>query len=140
MKKTIIAFISLSILILGGITVKNTLTLKNTSNTALMLQTVTPPIFKEKLEGRVLIDVRTQDEFQDGHIEGAKNIDFRNPSFETEIAKLDKNTPYAIYCRSGNRSGQALNVLKELGFSDVIDLQGGIISWETNGNALCTNC
>lgn len=75
-----------------------------------------------------VIDIRTAEEFESGHIEQAINIDFYASDFRDQISNLDKNKSYAIYCRSGNRSGQALTMMKTLGFTDVIDLDGGIIS------------
>lgn len=112
------------------------------NNLALMIETVDSSTFKNRSteEERVLIDVRTPGEFSEGHIAGSINIDFNAPSFVDEIEKLDKNDSYSIYCRSGNRSGQALELMDSLGFVDVLDLQGGVISWERNGNTLCTNC
>lgn len=66
-----------------------------------------------------ILDVRTPDEFSFSHIEGATNIDFLNSSFQTEIQKLDKTKIYKVYCRSGNRSGQAETLMKALGFKNV---------------------
>lgn len=66
-----------------------------------------------------ILDVRTPEEFEESHVIGATNIDFLNPSFTASIQKLDKNKIYKLYCRSGNRSGQAEILMKTLGFSDV---------------------
>lgn len=76
--------------------------------------------------GAVLVDVRTPAEFAAGHINGAINIDFENSNFEQEIQKLDTSKTYFIYCRSGNRSGQAMGVMKRNNLQSVYDLQGGI--------------
>ena len=83
--------------------------------------------------GTVILDVRTPAEYADGHIRGALNIDFRDPMFSNELAKLDKSKTYAVYCRSGNRSGQALQMMKTLGFINASDLSGGIIAWLASG-------
>lgn len=83
--------------------------------------------------GVVLVDVRTPAEFAAGHIAGAKNIDFEASTFEAEFGKLPKDVTYAIYCRSGNRSGQALTKLSAAGFSKVSDLSGGIVAWTGAG-------
>ncbi len=91
--------------------------------------------FKSALEQNpdaVLLDVRTAPEFEEGHIKGAKNIDFYNPLFKMNLDKLDKNKTYFIYCRSGNRSGQAMQIMKELGFKKVYNLQNGIKEWKAN--------
>lgn len=80
-----------------------------------------------------IIDVRTPAEFSDGHIENAINIDFNSNGFENEISKLDRNKEYLIYCRSGNRSSGALEVMKELGFMNIYHLYEGIIGWTDSG-------
>lgn len=69
-----------------------------------------------------IVDVRTPEEFTASHVEGSTNIDFLNSNFQTEIQKLDKNKIYKVYCRSGNRSGQAERIMKSLGFKDVENL------------------
>lgn len=79
-------------------------------------------------EGAVLLDVRTPAEFASGHLTGARNIDFYNPAFVSELRKLDKNASYFVYCRSGSRSGQTLTLMKKEGFAKVTDLTGGIAS------------
>lgn len=67
----------------------------------------------------VIIDVRTDAEYQDGHVQNSVNIDILNPDFKNKIEKLDKNKTYKVYCRSGNRSSQAEKMMKSLGFKDV---------------------
>jgi len=77
----------------------------------------------------VLIDVRTPEEFAEGHIEEAINIDFRSENFRDEINKLDKDKTYLIYCRSGRRSADALDMMKELNFTRIYHMNGGILEW-----------
>jgi rhodanese-related sulfurtransferase len=77
-----------------------------------------------------LIDVRTPGEFSGGNIEGAKNIDFMNDSFEQEIQGLNKAIPTLIYCQSGGRSGKALKVFGKNGFQLVLELEGGYSNWK----------
>lgn len=87
--------------------------------------------FKEKFkttQGAVLVDVRTAGECRGGTIQGAKNIDFMSPAFKDEFLKMDKNKEYFLFCRSGNRSGQACNILSKEGFK-VYNLDGGIGAW-----------
>ena len=81
----------------------------------------------------IIIDVRTHQEFADGHIENAINTDFHSETFKNEIDKLDRNKKYLIYCRSGNRSRGALNIMVELGFREVYHLSVGIIGWVDAG-------
>ncbi|MEI8082302.1 MAG: rhodanese-like domain-containing protein [Actinomycetes bacterium] len=83
--------------------------------------------------GVVLLDVRTPAEFAAGHLPGARNVDFENPNFPSQLAALDKNATYALYCRSGNRSGQALVQMESAGFTQIYDLTYGIAAWETRG-------
>ena len=89
--------------------------------------------------GVVTLDVRTPGEFAEGHIEGARLIDFQSGNFENEIATLDKNATYAVYCRSGNRSGQAVKVMQDAGFTNVFNLNGGVIDWANAGLPLVRN-
>jgi rhodanese-related sulfurtransferase len=84
-------------------------------------------------QGIVTLDVRTPGEFNEGHIEGAQLIDFQSGNFENEIAALDKTKTYAVYCRSGNRSGQAVKVMREAGFNNLYNLNGGVIDWANAG-------
>jgi|APSaa5957512622_1039677.scaffolds.fasta_scaffold375853_1 phage shock protein E len=69
----------------------------------------------------IVIDVRTKEEFESGHVEGAINIDFYREDLKEVLAKLDKSKKYGVYCRSGARSSRVVELMKELGF-DVEDL------------------
>jgi rhodanese-related sulfurtransferase len=89
--------------------------------------------------GVITLDVRTPIEFAEGHIEGARLIDFQSGNFENEIAALDKNVTYAVYCRSGNRSGQAVKVMQDAGFTNVFNMNGGVIDWANAGLPLVNN-
>jgi rhodanese-related sulfurtransferase len=81
----------------------------------------------------VIIDVRTLEEFAEGYIENAINIDFRSEAFQDTLNDLDKDKKYLIYCRSGGRSGNALNIMAELNFREVYNISGGIIAWNAEG-------
>ena len=81
----------------------------------------------------IILDIRTQDEFDAGVIEGAINIDFYSPTFSEQLDELDKDAHYVVYCRSGNRSGQAMRTFKELGFTNVTEIDGGIVNWYASG-------
>ena len=81
----------------------------------------------------VTIDVRTPEEFAAGHLENVITIDFYSETFQDELNLLDKSKPYLIYCRSGNRSGQALAIMEELNFREVYNMSGGIIKWKAEG-------
>ena len=81
----------------------------------------------------LIIDVRTPEEFKDGHIENAILIDFYSENFKDELAKLDREKTFSIYCRSGNRSGQAVDIMAELGFQEIYNLSVGIQEWIAQG-------
>ena len=102
---------------------------------------IQPHQLQKKLSDSIqLVDVRTSQEFLEGHIEGAVNIDVNRPEFSTEIQKMDKSKPVYIYCRSGKRSASAADKMEELGFTRIYDLSGGIISWEkATKNSSITN-
>lgn len=90
--------------------------------------------FKELInQPGTILDVRTPDEWADGTIAGAEKINFYDDNFAQQIEKLDKTTPVYLYCRSGGRSANAADILKEKGFTKVYNLDGGITSWQNNG-------
>lgn len=81
----------------------------------------------------VTLDIRTPDEFAEGHIEGAINIDFYAPDFADRIGALDREARYVVYCRSDNRSGQSMELFRTLGFTEVHEVDGGILAWLEEG-------
>ncbi len=80
-----------------------------------------------------VLDVRTPSEYDEGHLEGATLIDFYEPDFAERIGELDRDTEYVVYCRSGNRSAQAVALMAEQGFTAVNDVDGGITAWQADG-------
>lgn len=78
----------------------------------------------------IILDVRTADEFNTGHIERAILLDYRSEDFSKQIKNLDPNKEYLIYCRSGARSSSAIDSLKLLGFNHLLELEGGINAWK----------
>ena len=78
-----------------------------------------------------LVDVRTPEEFSEGHLENAINIDVTADDFDAKVANLDKEKPVMVYCKSGGRSAKASARLKELGFKTITDLEGGITNWKS---------
>lgn len=83
-----------------------------------------------------LIDVRTADEYQSGHIKGAKNIVYMSDNWSDEVAKLDKDNPVYVYCAKGGRSARCAALLAEAGFKKIYDLKGGITQWKHEGKAV----
>lgn len=122
---------SLLILLLsaGALTANESAKIENVNakQAAALLDKKSPP---------VVLDVRTQSEFKDGHISGAVSIDVTAPDFKTNVSKLDKTQPYLLHCRSGARSSRALKVMRDLGFKYVYHLDSGIMAWKDAGQAL----
>lgn len=91
--------------------------------------------FSEKAKSTkdaVILDVRTPEEYREGYIDKAVNIDFYDPAFKSELMKLDKTRSYFVYCKAGGRSASAAEMMRKEGFTKVFDLDGGITSWEEN--------
>jgi phage shock protein E len=84
-------------------------------------QTVAAPAAVDQIEGRTIIDVRTPEEFAEGHVEGATNLDLQSGQFEAALAQLPSDGSYFLYCRTGNRSGQAEQLMRDRGFDDVVN-------------------
>lgn len=80
-----------------------------------------------------ILDVRTPDEFRDGHLKGATNIDFNADAFETKLAALDRSKPVLVHCAAGGRSTRSLKTLKKLGFQTILHLDGGYNAWKEAG-------
>ena len=87
----------------------------------------------------ILVDVRTLEEYESGHIQDAVNFDFYSESFDNDILTLDKSSSIILYCRTQNRSTKTANYLKENGYKEITVLVGGITSWVKNGNDLVYN-
>jgi len=83
--------------------------------------------------GVTIIDVRTPEEFAQGHIQGAVNYNVQGPDFANQIMGLDPAGVYAVYCRSGNRSQPAVTQLSNIGINSIFELEPGIIGWENAG-------
>ena len=107
-------------------------------------QTVPLEQFEKLISDRAnaqLLDVRTPQEYTSGHIASAFNLDIYDPGFKEALGKLDKERPVLVYCKSGGRSGQAAEMMGQMGFKEVYNLQGGMLAWANagkpvdNGNA-----
>jgi rhodanese-related sulfurtransferase len=83
-------------------------------------------------KGYIIIDVRTPEEYAEGHIQGALNINVKSESFVTEIENLSKSDTLLVYCRSGRRSLYAAQVMVSFGFQKIYDLEGGFLNWESD--------
>jgi len=83
--------------------------------------------------GFVLLDVRTPKEFGEERIQGAVMVDYKSPSFRDEVAKLDREKSYLLYCRTGHRTEGAARVMRQLGFRNISVMMGGITKWKEAG-------
>ena len=113
---------------------------RNTAGSGKMInQTISVDQFDKKLASTAnaqLIDVRTPGEYAEGHLKNAVNINCSDADFETQLAKLDKNKPVLVYCLSGGRSSSAADKMKEMGFSEVYNMDGGIMKWGNAGKPI----
>lgn len=106
--------------------------LNSCSNGQAQSSNLSPKDFASKIEGSKsaqLIDVRTPEEYANGHLKNAQNIDWRNNAFDKMMTTFDKEKPVFIYCLSGGRSSSAASRLVELGFKEVYNMDGGFIKW-----------
>ena len=94
--------------------------------------------FAEKLkttENPQLLDVRTPEEYSTGHIGNAVNVNWNSDDFVAKAKSYDKIRPIFLYCKAGGRSADAADKLAELGFTEIYNLEGGIMKWETLDSA-----
>lgn len=87
-------------------------------------------INEEKMADKFLVDVRTPEEFAEGHIKGALNLNYLDPDFAGQWKDMDREAPVYLYCRYGKRSAKAAKVLDSLGFKQIYNLEGGFLAWE----------
>ena len=80
--------------------------------------------------GMTVLDIRTPKEFKSGHISKAINIDYKAEHFQSKLEKLDRDQTYLMYCRSGRRSGLALDTFAKLGFKHIVHIDDGILGWK----------
>jgi thioredoxin 1 len=103
------------------------------------LQILNAADFEKKLTmfpDKQVIDVRTQGEYNNGHLTGAVLIDYYKDDFKTRLSRLDKNKPVFVYCAAGSRSSSASDLLADLGFKQIYDLKGGMNAWARAGKPI----
>ena len=81
----------------------------------------------------VILDVRTPEEFKDGHIQGAINVDYNSGNFRGSLHDLDKNKTYLVYCRTGRRTTAAVELMVQQGFKRIYRIAGDIMRWRSEG-------
>lgn len=104
---------------------------QETESEEVTIKTVDKEAFKSAIESGeyILFDVRTVEEYMEGHIERAKSLDVLDDQFDKTISNIDKSQKYLIYCKSGGRSEKALKKMKDAGFTHVLELEGGYQNW-----------
>lgn len=122
-------FLFIAIIALAVFSCKN-----NTSNqnaASLNYENLDVAGFKEKMDaGKVVIlDVRTAEEFEEGHIKGAINFDVNKSSFTDKIIRMNEDIEYLVYCHSGRRSVKACNIMNNAGLKKLYNLEGGYVAW-----------
>jgi rhodanese-related sulfurtransferase len=100
-------------------------------STVYSVKVIKPKAYAAAIENKkvTLIDVRTPEEFAAGHLPGAININVNHSDFVNQIQAYNKKQPIYIYCQSGKRSSKASEMMKELGFKEIIDLKNGYNNW-----------
>jgi len=81
----------------------------------------------------VILDVRTPEEFRQGHVAGAVNVNLMAPDFEARLGAFPRDKTYLVYCRTGNRSTTAVQIMERLKFRSVLHMFEGIVGWEQKG-------
>ncbi len=109
-----------------------------TNNSKTVKETITVDDFEKKLGvlNIQLVDVRTPGEYEGGHLNNAKNINFKSDNFTEQISKLDKTKPVMVYCLSGGRSAAAAKQMQDMGFVEIYNMDGGIMKWRNSGKPL----
>ncbi|MEH0158532.1 rhodanese-like domain-containing protein [Limibacter armeniacum] len=95
-------------------------------------ETLDDEAFAEKLKGTekpIILDVRSRMEHKEEKLHNALNIDVMSPNFVERLKHMDKDKPYFVYCKSGNRSKRACKMMAKEGFTELYNLKGGIIAW-----------
>jgi rhodanese-related sulfurtransferase len=119
--------------------VNSTASTQSTTTTTSIVPTITTPdaynLIQQNISNPnfIIIDVRTADEFNSGHIAGAINIDFESAQFTTDVSLLDMTKQYLVYCETGVRGAAATQIIIGLGFKNVQNIAGGITAWMQDG-------
>jgi rhodanese-related sulfurtransferase len=106
------------------------------TNAEVVYRNITPAEAQQLIQNEqtIVLDVRTEDEYQGGHLENARNMDVLKEGFEASLTSLDKTATYLVYCKSGGRSARAMSVMQEHGFQVVYNMDGGITAWNASAN------
>lgn len=111
----------------------------NASQSRGIKETISVDQFEKKLAetpGAQLIDVRTAEEYADGHLKNSVNMNVNREDHKQMYATLDKNKPVFVYCKAGSRSARAASIMQDMGFREIYNLDGGIMSWDNAGKPI----
>lgn len=106
---------------------------------AVVFENLSTAAFESKMKGtasKIVLDVRTDEEFKSGHLQGAVNMNVNDPSFGDRLKQLDTTQPVFVYCLAGGRSARAAEILKEMGFPAVYNMEGGMSRWSYENRAV----
>jgi rhodanese-related sulfurtransferase len=123
MKKKVLLNLGLLIVLLVGVS----------HVTQAQIKKLDPQSFQRKLQelnNPIIVDVRTQNEYSQGHLRNSILIDYNSSDFKSRLGKLDKTKAVFVYCAAGSRSHAGVNILAGMGFNEIYDLQGGISAWQ----------
>ena len=104
-----------------------------TQSIELVSPTEAAQVIADDPAGLVVLDIRTPQEFNEARLADAVMVDFYAEDFAAQLETLDKDVPYVMYCNSGNRSSDAVKTMKDLGFVEVYEIDGGIVNWYDQG-------
>ena len=104
-----------------------------TQSIELVSPTEAAQVIADDPAGLVVLDIRTPQEFNEARLADAVMVDFYAEDFAAQLETLDKDVPYVMYCRTGNRSSDAVKTMKDLGFVEVYEIDGGIVNWYDQG-------
>jgi rhodanese-related sulfurtransferase len=109
----------------------------STGGTTQTIELVSPAkaagVIDDNPGGLVILDIRTTEEFNEAHLPDAIMVDYYAADFADQLDRLDKDVPYVLYCRTGNRTSDAVKTMKKLGFVEVYEIDGGIADWYGQG-------
>jgi phage shock protein E len=110
-------------------------TCQNQKSAPAAFKNLTSVEFKEKTTDaqNILLDVRTPEEYAAGHLVGAQNMNLNSPDFKEKVSALDKKKTILVYCAAGGRSAKASQILMDMGYNAVCNLQKGIADWKASG-------
>lgn len=129
----IIRSVSSVVLLMLTVNMASCQSANNAKTTKEVVHTVSVTDFGAKLQGAAgaqVVDVRTPEEYAEGHLQNAMNINFNSDYFAAQVAKLDKTKAVYVYCRSGGRSGAAVRQMQEMGFVELYNMDGGMLRWK----------